>query len=144
MDITIQCLLSSSQDPSKCLLKDSLHFISTKYQQNELCLLPRSTTISSLACSFNISLNLHTIFSCFRNCKLAFETADLRLGITPLLDVSDVARDNRRDARARCAPDRLSILTYVSLFHHKFTHDARAAADSGISSPSPESGDSSR
>lgn len=80
----------------------------------------------------------------FRNCKLAFETADLRLGITPLLDVCDVARDNRRDARARCAPDRLSILTYVSLFHHKFTHDARVAADSGISSPSPESGDSSR
>ena len=26
----------------------------------------------------------------FRNCKLAFETADLRLGITPLLDVCDV------------------------------------------------------
>ena len=80
----------------------------------------------------------------FRNCKLAFETADLRLGITPLLDVCDVARDSRRNARAQCGPDRLSILTYVSLFHHKFTHDARVATDSGISSPTPETGDSSR
>ena len=44
-------------------LKDSLHFISTKYQQNELCLLPRSTTISSLACSFNIFEPSHNIFS---------------------------------------------------------------------------------
>ena len=80
----------------------------------------------------------------FRNCKLAFETADLRLGITPLLDVCDVARDSRLNARAQCGPDRLSILTYVSLFHHKFTHDARVSTDSGISSPTPETGDSSR
>ena len=43
-------------------LKDSLHFISTKYQQNELCLLPRSTTISSLACSFNIFEPSQNIF----------------------------------------------------------------------------------
>ena len=32
------------------------------------------------------------------------------------------------------------MLTYVSLFHHKLA----AAPDSGISSPSPEIGDSSR
>lgn len=63
-----------------------------------------------------------------QNCHLAFQTAEQRLGITSLLDVCDVARG------AREPPDRLSILTYVSQFYHKF--QSVCPPDSGISSPS--------
>merc|ERR1712038_1159362 len=62
----------------------------------------------------------------YQNCQLAFLTAETGLGITALLDVSDVARG---------CPDRLSILTYVSQFYHTFQSDS---PDSGISSPSEE------
>ena len=65
---------------------------------------------------------------CFRNCQLAFTIAEQKLGITCLLDVCDVARAH--------PPDRLSILTYVSQFYHRFQSDT---TDSGISSPSSES-----
>ena len=68
----------------------------------------------------------------FRNCHLAFQTAEQRLGITSLLDVCDVARGSTRGARD--PPDRLSILTYVSQFYHKF--QSVCPPDSGISSPS--------
>jgi len=66
-----------------------------------------------------------------QNCHLAFQTAEQRLGITSLLDVCDVARGARR---GRDPPDRLSILTYVSQFYHKF--QSVCPPDSGISSPS--------
>ena len=48
----------------------------------------------------------------FRNCSLAFRIAEKNLGISPLLDVSDVVKAYR--------PDKLSIMTYVSQFYHKF------------------------
>ena len=64
-----------------------------------------------------------------RNCQLAFQTAEDRLGITSLLDVCDVARGPRDVSRAPSRrvspgspPDRLSILTYVAQFYHKFHH----------------------
>jgi len=63
-----------------------------------------------------------------KNCQLAFTIAEQKLGITCLLDVCDVARAH--------PPDRLSILTYVSQFYHRFQSDT---TDSGISSPSSES-----
>lgn len=66
-----------------------------------------------------------------QNCQLAFQTAEQRLGITSLLDVCDVARGARG---SRDPPDRLSILTYVSQFYHKF--QSVCPPDSGISSPS--------
>ena len=93
-----------------------------------------------MTCSFNLSEvrslldwgatlspSVVKILHCFlRNCQLAFLTAETGLGITALLDVSDVARG---------CPDRLSILTYVSQFYHTFQSDS---PDSGISSPSEE------
>jgi len=59
------------------------------------------------------------------NCSLAFTTAEEHLGIPALLDVDDVV--------LHPSPDRLSILTYISLFYHKLAHPG---SDSGISSPS--------
>ena len=95
-----------------------------------------------MTCSFNLSadclslsqprpeepdcLPVKTLLYFLRNCQLAFLTAQVGLGITPLLDVADVARGS---------PDRLSILTYVSQFYHTFQADS---PDSGISSPSEE------
>ena len=68
----------------------------------------------------------------FRNCNLAFAIAESSLGIPSLLDVEDVV--NHR------SPDRLSILTYISQFYHKFSN---SGPDSGISSlsQSPASSD---
>ena len=71
-------------------------------------------------------LPVKTLLYVLRNCQLAFLTAEVGLGITPLLDVADVARG---------CPDRLSILTYVSQFYHTFQ---AGSTDSGISSPSEE------
>jgi len=68
----------------------------------------------------------------YQNCHLAFQTAQVSLGISALLDVADVARG---------CPDRLSILTYVSQFYHSFQADS---PDSGISSPSEEQDRASR
>ncbi|XP_031572680.1 alpha-actinin-like protein 1 [Actinia tenebrosa] len=45
-----------------------------------------------------------------KNLELAFAVAERELGIPPLVDVTDVAE----------TPEELSILTYVSLFYHKF------------------------
>jgi len=69
--------------------------------------------------------------SAAQNCQLAFQTAEQRLGISSLLDVCDVVRGTRG---SRDPPDRLSILTYVSQFYHRFQSDP----DSGISSPSDD------
>jgi len=67
------------------------------------------------------------------NCKLAFDTAEKELGIPALLDVEDVVKHR--------SPDRLSILTYLSQFYHKFS---LSGPDSGFSSlsQSPASSDS--
>ena len=48
----------------------------------------------------------------FRNCSLAFSLAERELGIPALLDPQDMAECD--------TPDRLSILTYVSEFYHRF------------------------
>ena len=89
------------------------------FNLSDVCLLDcrlRSQTVSVVK----------TLHYFLRNCQLAFLTAETGLGITALLDVSDVARG---------CPDRLSILTYVSQFYHTFQSDS---PDSGISSPSEE------
>jgi len=47
-----------------------------------------------------------------RNCRLVFDIAEAELGIPSLLDPVDMAECK--------SPDRLSILTYLSEFYHKF------------------------
>jgi len=47
-----------------------------------------------------------------RNCSTVFELAEAELGIPSLLDPADMAECK--------SPDRLSILTYLSEFYHKF------------------------
>jgi len=51
-----------------------------------------------------------------RNCELAFSVADKSLGIPALLDPQDMEDS--------CGLDRLSILTYVSQFYHKFSKES--------------------
>ena len=53
-----------------------------------------------------------TICLCSRNCGLIFRVAEEELGIPALLDPVDMAECD--------TPDRLSILTYLSEFYHKF------------------------
>ena len=48
----------------------------------------------------------------FRNCSTVFTIAEAELGIPSLLDPADMAECK--------SPDRLSILTYLSEFYHKF------------------------
>ena len=48
----------------------------------------------------------------YRNCSLVFRVAEDQLGIPSLLDPVDMAECE--------SPDRLSILTYLSEFYHKF------------------------
>lgn len=50
--------------------------------------------------------------SVYRNCSLVFRLAEDQLGIPSLLDPVDMAECE--------SPDRLSILTYLSEFYHKF------------------------
>jgi len=47
------------------------------------------------------------------NLQLCFDVAQRDLGIDPLLDVVDIADSER--------PDEKSVMTYISLFYHKFT-----------------------
>jgi len=47
------------------------------------------------------------------NLQLAFDVAQNDLGIDPLLDAADIADSER--------PDEKSVMTYISLFYHKFT-----------------------
>lgn len=47
------------------------------------------------------------------NLTLVFHVAECELGITQLLDPEDVAGPQ---------PDECSIMTYVSLYHHHFSH----------------------
>ena len=85
-------------------------------------------TVTNIA-AFSAMKNIEHISQYRRNCQLAFQTAEDRLGITSLLDVCDVARGPRDASRApsrrvspASPPDRLSILTYVAQFYHKFHH----------------------
>ena len=48
----------------------------------------------------------------FRNCSLAFKTAEEHLEIPAFLDVEDVVMHKN--------PDKFSIMTYVVQFYHKF------------------------
>jgi len=50
-----------------------------------------------------------------RNCSLIFSLAEAELGIPSLLDPTDMAECK--------SPDRLSILTYLSEFYHKFKNE---------------------
>ena len=56
------------------------------------------------------------------NCNLAFNIAEKFLGIPRLLDASDIV-----DVKY---PDQLSIMTYVSLFYHKFYREERGLVHS--------------
>ena len=66
---------------------------------------PRLEELSSLA-------GLEMIIYVYRNCSLVFRVAEDQLGIPSLLDPVDMAECE--------SPDRLSILTYLSEFYHKF------------------------
>ena len=94
----------------------------------------------------------------FRNCELIFRLAEEELGIPSLLDPADMVdfflgeggesaknlnsflpklvksnKSNPPSVQASCdSPDRLSILTYLSEFYHKFK-----AEKSPAHSPSP-------
>jgi len=55
-----------------------------------------------------------------RNCELAFSIAEKSLGIPSLLDPQDMLESSQLD--------RLSILTYVSQFYHKFSKESPTPA----------------
>ena len=55
-----------------------------------------------------------------RNCELAFSIAEKNLGIPSLLDPQDMLESNQLD--------KLSILTYVSQFYHKFSKECPTPA----------------
>ena len=56
------------------------------------------------------------------NCELAFTAAETFLHIPRLLDVADIVGVN--------CPDQLSVMTYVSLFYHKFYKSRRGLVHS--------------
>ena len=56
------------------------------------------------------------------NCNLAFSIAEKFLGIPRLLEVSDIVGVK--------VPDQFSIMTYVSLFYHKFYREERGLVHS--------------
>ena len=98
-------------------------------------------TVTNIA-AFSAMKNNKHISQYLRNCQLAFQTAEDRLGITSLLDVCDVARGPRDVSRAPSRrvspgspPDRLSILTYVAQFYHKFHHLTDPRQEPGLGAP---------
>lgn len=64
-----------------------------------------------------------------RNCQLVFEIAEKELGIPALLDPKDMASCRK--------PDRLSILTYLAEFYHKFKDQEENKSNETTQSPKP-------
>ena len=64
--------------------------------------------IKQIGAGLDYVLKTQKFYFKFRNCQLAFDTAERELNVPPLLDVEDmVEHDN---------PDPLSIMTYVSYY----------------------------